>query len=176
MVGGEETARQEDDEEHIRPLPILCTPVCLLSRAIRNRSPHSTSPLISSLDLIISRSINALYETCPRVCSMSVRSAHPPVGLGRVVFDSYQNPFDFSTTPDILTHATTLHIIVSSRIRDRSYALTAISSCPNLRTLEVGRAPGGRKEQPHYIFIISAGCGLTHASPHLLPSCSYPTV
>jgi len=78
---------------------------------------------------------------------MSVRSAHPPVGLGRVVFDSYQNPFDFSTTPDILTHATTLHIIVSSRIRDRSYALTTISSCPNLRTLEVGRAPGGRKEQ-----------------------------
>jgi len=52
-VGGEETARQEDDEEHTRPLPILCTPVCLPPepRHSKSRSPQSTvTDLIARLD------------------------------------------------------------------------------------------------------------------------------
>jgi len=71
---------------------------------------------------------------------MNVRSATPPlppVILRWIIFDSFFEPFDFTSVPDLCTQLTALYITVASRGIDQYRALTAISCCPNLRTLDL---------------------------------------
>jgi len=67
-------------------------------------------------------------------CAVSPRH---PVVFGEVEFGSRAKPFDFSTSGDILTHATSLRVWVSNQSDHLTRALTTISCCPNLRTLDV---------------------------------------
>jgi len=80
---------------------------------------------------------------------MRVRSAttpHHPLVFSWAVFNSSTEPFDFISIPNICAHVSALYITVSTQNRDQSRALTAISCCPNLRTLAVHRGIPGRRK------------------------------
>jgi len=69
----------------------------------------------------------------------SVAPPLPPLVLGEMVFSKNANHFDLTAIPEFCTHVAALHITVSCKGRDQCDALSAISCCPNLRTLYVNR-------------------------------------
>jgi len=69
----------------------------------------------------------------------SVAPSLPPLVLGQMLFSKSANQIDLSAIPEFCTHVAALHITVSCKGRDQCDALSAISCCPNLRTLYVNR-------------------------------------